>query len=138
MIYKNDEELEVSPSKYLKYLYLINESPNTIRASAFALAYYYNYMDETGNEPKDIAEERTYLDQSRHFTDFLRWISSGSHSRNIASPCNKTCNKYLRVVFQFYGYLYANGELEKPLKVVTMGGAVCGSNCIYQRKQDYE
>ncbi|MDY3017426.1 MAG: hypothetical protein SOR79_09800, partial [Blautia sp.] len=40
------EEIAILPSKYLKHLDQINASPNTVKSTAFALSYYYNFLQE--------------------------------------------------------------------------------------------
>ena len=46
LIISDIEEIEILPSKYLKHLDQINASPNTVKSAAFALSYYYNYLQE--------------------------------------------------------------------------------------------
>lgn len=46
LIISDIEEIEILPSKYLKHLDQINTSPNTVKSAAFALSYYYNYLQE--------------------------------------------------------------------------------------------
>ena len=46
LIISDIEEIEILPSKYLKHLDQINASPNTVKSAAFALSYYYNFLQE--------------------------------------------------------------------------------------------
>lgn len=109
-------EIMKSPSKYLKYLDQTNASPNTVKAAAFALAYYYNFLQEQKVELKEIPEF-SYEKQSTHFISFLHWIKDGKHTERNTKPTNKTCNKYLRVVFGYYQFL-AMEDLICPLNVL--------------------
>ena len=46
LIISDIEEIAILPSKYLKHLDQINASPNTVKSAAFALSYYYNFLQE--------------------------------------------------------------------------------------------
>lgn len=54
LIISDIEEIEILPSKYLKHLDQINASPNTVKSAAFALSYYYNYL-----QPEPADDEQT-------------------------------------------------------------------------------
>lgn len=111
------------PSKFLKYLYVLNESPNTIKAAAFALTYYYRYLEEKQLSVDQVVGDMGFHDQTDHFTGFLRWLLEGHHTERGSGAKNKTCNKHLRVVFQLYQFAHANDMISAGLKAITTGTA---------------
>ncbi|CUQ69716.1 tyrosine-type recombinase/integrase [[Ruminococcus] torques] len=80
LIISDIEEIEILPSKYLKHLDQINASPNTVKSAAFALSYYYNYLQEQTIGLDEITL-LSYSEQNKHFIDFLYWVKSGSKMR---------------------------------------------------------
>ena len=79
LIISDIEEIEILPSKYLKHLDQINASPNTVKSAAFALSYYYNYLQEQTIGLDEITL-LSYSEQNKHFIDFLYWVKSGKHT----------------------------------------------------------
>ena len=73
LIISDIEEIEILPSKYLKHLDQINASPNTVKSAAFALSYYYNFLQEQTIGLDEIIL-RSYSEQNKHFIDFLYWV----------------------------------------------------------------
>ena len=69
LIISDIEEIEILPSKYLKHLDQINASPNTVKSAAFALSYYYNYLQEQTIGLDEITL-LSYSEQNKHFIDF--------------------------------------------------------------------
>lgn len=104
MIISDIEEIEILPSKYLKHLDQINASPNTVKSAAFALSYYYNYLQEQTIGLDEITL-LSYSEQNKHFIDFLYWVKSGKHTEHKTQTSNKTCNMYLGAVFRYYQFL---------------------------------
>ena len=66
LIISDIEEIEILPSKYLKHLDQINASPNTVKSAAFALSYYYNYLQEQTIGLDEITL-LSYSEQNKHF-----------------------------------------------------------------------
>lgn len=104
LIISDIEEIEILPSKYLKHLDQINTSPNTVKSAAFALSYYYNYLQEQTIGLDEITL-LSYSEQNKHFIDFLYWVKSGKHTEHNTQTSNKTCNMYLGAVFRYYQFL---------------------------------
>lgn len=113
LIISDIEEIEILPSKYLKHLDQINASPNTVKSAAFALSYYYNYLQEQTIGLDEITL-LSYSEQNKHFIDFLYWVKSGKHTEHNTQTSNKTCNMYLGAVFRYYQFL----ELEDVLPML--------------------
>ena len=104
LIISDIEEIEILPSKYLKHLDQINASPNTVKSAAFALSYYYNFLQEQTIGLDEITL-LSYSEQNKHFIDFLYWVKSGKHTEHNTQTSNKTCNMYLGAVFRYYQFL---------------------------------
>lgn len=104
LIISDIEEIEILPSKYLKHLDQINASPNTVKSAAFALSYYYNYLQKQTIGLDEITL-LSYSEQNKHFIDFLYWVKSGKHTEHNTQTSNKTCNMYLGAVFRYYQFL---------------------------------
>ena len=113
LIISDIEEIEILPSKYLKHLDQINASPNTVKSAAFALSYYYNFLQEQTIGLDEIIL-LSYSEQNKHFIDFLYWVKSGKHTEHNTQTSNKTCNMYLGAVFRYYQFL----ELEDVLPML--------------------
>ena len=108
LIISDIEEIEILPSKYLKHLDQINASPNTVKSAAFALSYYYNYLQEQTIGLDEITL-LSYSEQNKHFIDFLYWVKSGKHTEHNTQTSNKTCNMYLQILPVFgTGRCFAN------------------------------
>ena len=104
LIISDIEEIEILPSKYLKHLDQINASPNTVKSAAFALSYYYKFLQEQTIGLDEITL-LSYSEQNKHFIDFLYWVKSGKHTEHNTQTSNKTCNMYLGAVFRYYQFL---------------------------------
>ena len=117
LIISDVEEMAILPSKYLKHLDQINASPNTVKSAAFALSYYYNYLQEQTIGLDEITL-LSYSEQNKHFIDFLYWVKSGKHTEHNTQTSNKTCNMYLGAVFRYYQFL----ALERMEKQNTITG----------------
>ena len=116
---KDDLEIVVAPSKYLKHKTKSHRSPNTIRRIAFSLSYYLNYLDSKDLTLSDVYEMK-YDKQHVHFTDFLAYVKSGRHTDDgrIKLPNNATCNAYLHDVFGWFQFLELQEETHGSLKVL--------------------
>ena len=104
LIISDVEEMAILPSKYLKHLDQINASPNTVKSTAFALSYYYNFLQEQ-TIGLDEVTLLSYSEQNKHFIDFLYWVKDGKHTEHNTQTSNKTCNMYLGAVFRYYQFL---------------------------------
>ena len=89
LIISDIEEIAILPSKYLKHLDQINASPNTVKSAAFALSYYYNFLQEQ-TIGLDEVTLLTYSEQNKHFIDFLYWVKGGKHTEHNTQTSNKT------------------------------------------------
>lgn len=112
-------KMELLPSKYLMHKTRANRSPNTVRRSAFALAFYFEYLNESGMDIEAVYG-LPYEEQSEHFVGFLHWLKAGNHKdeQNIRIPHNGTCNAYLKDVFRFFLFLEMEDGQTSCLKVL--------------------
>ena len=51
---KEDMSFLYLPSKYLKHLSMVKESPNTVKKVAFSITYYLRYLAEKSLKLKDV------------------------------------------------------------------------------------
>lgn len=107
------------PTKYLKHKTVMNCSPNTVKRTAFAICYYFEYLAETKLKISQIYD-MSYSKQSEHFVEFMHWVKMGRHRNKSGrkNPKNGTCNAYLKEVFGFYRYIEAEYEELGSLKVL--------------------
>lgn len=63
---KADSTYMQLPSKYLKHLSIIGESPNTVRVTAYAITYYLKFLKEMELKLKDVFE-MSFGKQTEHF-----------------------------------------------------------------------
>lgn len=107
------------PTKYLKHKTVMNCSPNTVKRSAFAICYYFEYLAEMKLKISQIYD-MSYSKQSEHFVEFMHWVKMGRHRNESGrkNPKNGTCNAYLKEVFGFYRYIEAEYEELGSLKVL--------------------
>ena len=107
------------PTKYLKHKTVMNCSPNTVKRSAFAICYYFEYLAEMKLKISQIYD-MSYSKQSEHFVEFMHWVKMGRHRNENGrkNPKNGTCNAYLNEVFGFYRYIEAEYEELGSLKVL--------------------
>lgn len=112
-------EMVLLPTKYLKHKTVMNCSPNTVKRSAFAICYYFEYLAETELKISQIYD-MSYSKQSEHFVEFMHWVKMGRHRNESGkkNPKNGTCNAYLKEVFGFYRYIEAEYEEPGSLKVL--------------------
>lgn len=112
-------EMVLLPSKYLTHKTRANRSPNTIRRSAFAIAFYLEYLNESGMEINEVYGLK-YQEQSNHFVGFLHWLKAGRHKdkEDTRIPHNGTCNAYLKDVFRFFLFLEMEEEQQGRLSVL--------------------
>lgn len=102
LIISDIEEIEILPSKYLKHLDQINASPNTVKSAAFALSYYYNYLQEQTIGLDEITL-LSYSEQNKHFIDFLYWVKSGKHTehrRNVEQQSSAQIS-FLKMYYEY-------------------------------------
>lgn len=121
---KEDMSFLYLPSKYLKHLSMVKESPNTVKKVAFSITYYLRYLAEKSLKLKDVFA-MSYGSQTEHFREFLLWIKYGMHMDNKAAVVkNNTCNSYLGDVFGWLQYLHMEfGEEFPEIKVLIPKGA---------------
>ena len=112
-------EMVLLPTKYLKHKTVMNCSPNTVKRSAFAICYYFEYLAEMKIKISQIYD-MSYSKQSEHFVEFMHWVKMGRHRNESGkkNPKNGTCNAYLKEVFGFYRYIEAEYEEPGSLKVL--------------------
>lgn len=112
-------EMVLLPTKYLKHKTVMNCSPNTVKRSAFAICYYFEYLAEMKLKISQIYD-MSYSKQSEHFVEFMHWVKMGRHRNESGrkNPKNGTCNAYLKEVFGFYRYIEAEYEEPGSLKVL--------------------
>ena len=112
-------EMVLLPTKYLKHKTVMNCSPNTVKRSAFAICYYFEYLAEMKLKISQIYD-MSYSKQSEHFVEFMHWVKMGRHRNESGrkNPKNGTCNAYLKEVFGFYRYIEAEYEELGSLKVL--------------------
>lgn len=112
-------EMVLLPTKYLKHKTVMNCSPNTVKRSAFAICYYFEYLAEMKIKISQIYD-MSYSKQSEHFVEFMHWVKMGRHRNESGkkNPKNGTCNAYLKEVFGFYRYIEAEYEELGSLKVL--------------------
>lgn len=112
-------EMVLLPAKYLKHKTVMNYSPNTVKRSAFAICYYFEYLAEMKIKISQIYD-MSYSKQSEHFVEFMHWVKMGRHRNESGrkNPKNGTCNAYLKEVFGFYRYIEAEYEEPGSLKVL--------------------
>ncbi len=112
-------EMVLLPTKYLKHKTVMNCSPNTVKRTAFAFCYYFEYLAETKLKISQIYD-MSYSKQSEHFVEFMHWVKMGRHRNESGrkNPKNGTCNAYLKEVFGFYRYIEAEYEELGSLKVL--------------------
>ncbi len=104
-------------NKYLLFLKKTKHSKNTVKANAYQISYYLNYLSQIKISHEDVLA-MDYEDQFMHFTDYLLWLSLGEHSATSAIPCNSTCNNYLGKVFGFYKYIVNKGLVSGDIRVL--------------------
>lgn len=121
---KEDMSFLYLPSKYLKHLSMVRESPNTVKRTAFSITYYLRYLTVKSLKLKDVFA-MSYGTQTEHFKEFLLWIKYGMHMDNKAVVVkNNTCNSYLGDVFGWLQYLHLEFAEEFPeIKVLIPKGA---------------
>ena len=112
-------EMVLLPTKYLKHKTVMNCSPNTVKRSAFAICYYFEYLAEMKIKISQIYD-MSYSKQSEHFVEFMHWVKMGRHRNESGkkNPKNGTCNAYLKEVFGFYRYIEAEYEELGSFKVL--------------------
>ena len=112
-------EMVLLPTKHLKHKTVMNCSPNTVKRSAFAICYYFEYLAEMKIKISQIYD-MSYSKQSEHFVEFMHWVKMGRHRNESGrkNPKNGICNAYLKEVFGFYRYIEAEYEELGSLKVL--------------------
>ncbi len=117
---KEDENICLYPTKYLKHKTNSNRSPNTVKHIAFSLSYFMGYLKEQGSQFEDVYK-LSYSAQMEFFQNFLYWIKGGKHISGELKkiPDNGTCNAYLRDVFGFYQFLEMEYEQFGSLSVLS-------------------
>ena len=120
---KDDMSFVHLPSKYLKHLSIVRESPNTVKRIAFSITYYLTYMAEKEIRLKEVYA-LTYGQQTEHFKDFLLWLKYGKYMDGKKEVVkNSTCNAYLGDVFGWLQYLHLEYAEEFPtIKVLVPKG----------------
>lgn len=97
-----DDYLSVRPiQQYLTYLENVERSPNTIRAYAYHLKLFWEYLQEAGLEWSGIG-----LSELSEFVAWLRYPHSGALSmqEHIAKRSESSINAILAAVCMLYDY----------------------------------
>lgn len=116
----DDDYMIIDPAmRYLEYLDKVKKSPDTIRAHAFDLKLYFEFLG---------ARQLTYEDLCKPdgkgpvdiLSDFVQWLQYPSTSDGIyqfggekAVRKNATVNRIVSSVLGFYRYLSSNKEVEE-------------------------
>lgn len=106
-----DNSEAVSPIlQYLTYLYNLQRSPNTLRAYAYHLKHFWEYLAESGFDWKTIK-----LDQ---LAGFITWLRSSKNIVVIHQAMSKrtesSINAALAAVTSFYKFHEQMGGIESP------------------------
>ena len=127
-------DIVLLPTKYLMHKIRSKCSPNTVRRSALAILYYLEYIHEKKKELTDVYQ-MPYVEQTRHFVEFLYWLKAGKHTDNLdKEPQNKTCNAYLKEVFRFYSFLEVVRNNGSCLSVLSYNQPITKANAIGVRR----
>lgn len=91
---------------FLSYLDGIQRSPNTVRAYARGLAWFFTFLQE-----RDVSWEDVHLDDIARFVQWLRAPAGNVIVADLtaARVANSTINLYLAAVAVFYEYQARNG-----------------------------
>lgn len=113
-------DIALLPTKYLMHKSRCNQSPNTVRRTAFSISYYMEYEAQQGQELTDVYN-LSYDKQMEHFVGFLHWLKAGRHTSQEKNmiPNNGTCNAYLKDVFRFYLFIEEECRQFDSLKVLS-------------------
>lgn len=136
---QEDMSIAVLPTTYLKHKTNSNESPNTVKRTAFALSYYLYYLKTRQLKLQEVSS-MPYAEQYEHFVKFLLWIKDGKH-RNRKSdkqPKNYTCNLYLHAVFQFFRFLTKQYNTYDGLKIFTDGSLLVNDTVGVEKRIHYQ
>ena len=105
--------------RFLKYLDSVGKSPNTQRAYAFDLVLFFRYMlsiqmpfmelcSNADKGPVDI------------LSSFIMWLQYPDYSKGLlhfggeeCARSNKTVNRIMSTVLEFYSYLASNNEIKQ-------------------------
>lgn len=120
LIKNENGKIELLPTKYLVYRMRVNRSPNTVKADAHALKYYWDYLENEGITYQEVLRMHA-MTQQQHFTGFLHYIQHGTHKtkKYKGTTSNRTCNLYLKKVFHFYKLIAEMEDLPKLKVLVT-------------------
>ncbi|SNU09762.1 Site-specific recombinase XerD [Lachnospiraceae bacterium] len=132
----NDKDMSLPKfeNSYLKFLVKTNHAENTVRANAYQISYYMNYLEVNALTHSDVLL-MNYEDQFEMFADYLNWLSLGNHKDSIERPCNSTCNCYLRKIFGFYRYVVQKNWVQGNIKVlIDRSFGIAGEAGIYRNR----
>lgn len=105
-IFDDNDELLVEPNRYLAYLENINRSPNTVRAAAYDLRFYAEFLQESNKTLDDATNEV--------LATFARWLRNPSANvtavdESQAALADSSVNRALSSVAAFYAFLGSLG-----------------------------
>ncbi|GAA1218412.1 tyrosine-type recombinase/integrase [Microbacterium maritypicum] len=101
-----NDELVVEPNRYLAYLENIRRSPNTLRATAYDLRLYTEFLEETKKTLDDVTNEV--------LAAFARWLRDPSENVTVVDEsetvlADSSVNRALSSVAAFYAFLGSLG-----------------------------
>lgn len=117
----NKGKIVREPSVFIKHLYNIGRSPNTLRTYAIALKHYYEFLEEKGKKFNEVT-----LDD---LSDFVGWLQYSNNHGKVKktlyaevqkSRSAKTVNLYTTAITSFYDYLYRSKEFSTNISDVLM------------------
>jgi integrase/recombinase XerD len=97
--------------KYIKFLDNTGKAPNTIKAYAYHLKLYFEYLKQIGKQPEQVSFE--------DIANFVGWLRSPTGQVNVyhiapqeAIRAETTVNVIINAVMSFYDYLERIGVFE--------------------------
>ena len=119
IVIDDDYKPVTAVNKYLKYLYNIGKSPNTLRTYAYDLLSYLRFLKEKNIDLMDICCKPD-CGPIDILSEFVIWLQYPDYSRGIchiekesSALCNKTVNHIMSIVLELYRYLASNGEMQQ-------------------------
>jgi len=114
VVVDEDGRLVVPVAKFLRYLYQIGRSPNTLKSYSYHLKSYFEFLQQ-----KDKQFDSVGLDD---LAEFVGWLRNPARSLKVvplgcqtAARREVTVNTMLTCVTAFYDYLWQHGEYEGKL-----------------------
>lgn len=117
----NNGQIVKPPTLFIKYLYNVGKSPNTLKTYATALKYYYEYLEQIN---KDF--DKVTLDDLSNFVGWIQIYNNNSkvtrtkyyNTSTYRSP--STVNLYTTAITSFYDYLYRSQQFSSNISEILM------------------